>query len=440
MANWQDENLSSILEYPFDFQRYMEEQLREIDDLDERIFAKKVLLEGLGKIIRQTEHKYKELEKRVYQEISIPDNAYEIVSTVVRKAHYDPTNDTLFPMIHLDLTYEKSREALSTQELVYVGTVFLRADRETCKSFEDRSGFQACLSIAGEEKTGSVQVRKAKRYRDAIEQLYRMFQDNHIPWETVNIGYLDKFYDVFITRKDLKEETVLPEDICVRYEEFEQLVRPDMMPLWNIEQILFDSMDFMIPCIEGIYYEHEFAIEEENRRDGYLIQINEDISEIRHEKGKIIIKSGKETFENWTAVRIVQKKTIRSLDYDEPLLTNRRQDSFIRRYANGSGTSLLTKSELFRKIMELDIRDYIEIVGYEILENGEVCPAGESMNWFVREELFPMEGRKVLLLFFREKDKENYLNDSMIWFVVSQIQSQISEYRCVGIATEEERI
>ena len=48
MATWQEENLSAILEYPFDFDRYIAEQLREIDDLDERIFAKKVLMEGLG--------------------------------------------------------------------------------------------------------------------------------------------------------------------------------------------------------------------------------------------------------------------------------------------------------------------------------------------------------------------------------------------------------
>lgn len=41
MATWQEENLSAILEYPFDFDRYIAEQLREIDDLDERIFAKK---------------------------------------------------------------------------------------------------------------------------------------------------------------------------------------------------------------------------------------------------------------------------------------------------------------------------------------------------------------------------------------------------------------
>ena len=28
--------------------------------------------------------------------------------------------------------------------------------------------------------------------------LYQVFQDNHIPWDTINTGYLDKFYDVFV--------------------------------------------------------------------------------------------------------------------------------------------------------------------------------------------------------------------------------------------------
>lgn len=42
MGKWKDNNLSAILEYPFDFERYMEERLREIDDLDERQFAKTI--------------------------------------------------------------------------------------------------------------------------------------------------------------------------------------------------------------------------------------------------------------------------------------------------------------------------------------------------------------------------------------------------------------
>ena len=59
------------------------------------------------------------------------------------------------------------------------------------------------------------------------------------------------------------------------------------------------------------------------------------------------------------------------------------------------------------------------------------------MNWFVRDELFPVESRKVLLLKFRAKNPGFYLNDSMVWFVVSQIQMEISEYRCAGRIMEE---
>ena len=55
------------------------------------------------------------------------------------------------------------------------------------------------------------------------------------------------------------------------------------------------------------------------------------------------------------------------------------------------------------------------------------------MNWFVRDELFPMESRKVLLLKFKERQPGHYLNGSMVRFVVSQMQLEISEYRCVGV-------
>lgn len=433
MTKWQDENLTAILEYPFDFERYIEEQLREIDELDERVFAKKVLVEGLGNIIRYTEQKYQDLERRVYQEISIPDNAYEIVSTVIEQKYFDPTNDTLFPVVAMDVDKEECRKALSTEEKVYVGTIYVRADRKRCKSFEE-AAFTGRTCMEGRENVYGLQIQKSERYRNVMEHLYKMFQDNHILWETVNIAYLDKFYDVYLPKEELSGEGIDLNHIAIDFGEFDKLIQWDMLPLWNLKQISFDSMNFMVPCIDGIYYEHEFVIEEEGRKDGYLIQINEDISEIRHEKGKIIIKATKENFEKWTAIRMVQKKTVLSLDYTEALLSNRKQDTFIRRYSNESKVSLLTKSELFRKIMELDISEYIEIEDYEILENGTNYPAEESMNWFVRDELFPMEGRKLLLLKFREKEKGNYLNDSMIWFVISQLQTEISEYRCVGTA------
>ena len=75
------------------------------------------------------------------------------------------------------------------------------------------------------------------------------------------------------------------EPICamVDYREYGEFVRQDIIPLWNIEQISFDSRDFMMPCIDGIYYEHEFSIKDAESGDGYLVVSNSDILEIRHE-------------------------------------------------------------------------------------------------------------------------------------------------------------
>lgn len=430
--NKHNDNLSAILEYPFDFERYIEEQLRQIDDLDERRFAKQILAEGLGRMIRQTEKKYEELERRVYQEIAIPDNCYEVVSTVVKREHYDPTNETLFPVTEADKKEETLRQMLSTEEEYYIGTVFLEADRKMCRRFEERKTFKGTVQGEAETEQLEIHVKKAGRYREVMEQLYKMFQDNHIPWETVNMAYLDKFYDLYLylpTGQSVMES----EEINIDFDDFEEAVRRNIVPLWNIEPVTYESKGFMVPCIDGIYYEHEFALADENSGDGYLIQAREEIMEIRHEEKKIVIKSPKENFQGWSAVRVVQGETIRSLDYNAPVLTNRKQDSFLRKIAGISKIQLLTKTDLFRRIMEMDISDYIEVVDYEIVENGMDYPQEESMNWFVRDELFAMESRKVLLLKFKEKKEGCYLNDSLVWFAVSRMQMEISEYRCVGI-------
>nr|WP_289702235.1 hypothetical protein [Enterocloster clostridioformis] len=433
MENWKDNNLSAILEYPFDFERYMEERLREIDDLDERKFAKKLLLEGLGKVIRCTEAKYQQLERRVYEELEIEDNQYEAVLTIVKRSHYDPTNGTLFPVSEEDLDETVLKETWSDGSRRWLGSIFLEASDDRQRDFQDRTKFTGTLVKAEENRAAAFEILPAMRYREVMEGLYLVFQDNHIPWDTINTGYLDKFYDVFIYIEGTEPAPDSLEEVTIEFEEYKEEIRYGRIPLWNLEWVTFDSADFMLPCINGIYYEHEFSLEDKDEKDGYLIQSNEDILEIRHEKNKIVIKSLKETFENWKALHLVQKETVRSLDYNAPLLTNRKRDSFIRRYAENSRVQLMTKTDLFRRIMELDIRDYIEVVGYEICESARDFPNTEGMNWFVRDELFPMESRRVLLLKFKERQPGHYLNGSMVRFVISQMQLEISEYRCVGV-------
>lgn len=438
MEDWRENSLSVILEYPFDFERYIEGRLREIDDLDERRFAKEVLLEGLGKVIRCTEEKYRKLERRVYEEIEIEDSQYEAVMTIIKRENYDPTNGTLFPVVEEDLEEKRLTKMLSSEQRLYLGTVFLQSDATTTRAFRDTEIFHGTVVSESGERDAELMIQPAGRYRSRMESLYQIFQDNRVPWETVNTSYLDQFFDVFLlpgseqAESINRHETVSLKDIKIRFGIFSDDILYDRIPLWNMEWISFASADFMLPCMNGIYYEHEFSLEDTENRDGYLIQSNEDILEIRHEKEQIVIKSQKEIFEGWRALHLVQRETVRSLDYDMPILTNHKRDSFLRRYSERSHVNLTTKTDLFRRIMELDIREYIEVVGYEICDNKNDYPILESMNWFVKDELFPMESRKVLLLQFEAKRPGYFLNDSIVRFVISQMQLEIGEYRCVG--------
>lgn len=439
MSGWAEDNRSAVQEYPFDFERYIEERLREIDDLDERKYAKEALLHGLGRILACTEEKYKKLERRIYEEAEMTANRYETAMTIIQKKHYDPTNETLFPVDPLDLDEEKQSERLTDGRKAWLGTVFLEADDDIQERFLKSREFYGDLG----QREVRVQIRQAKRYQEIIEQLYHIFLDNHVPWQTIHTGYLDKFYDVYLDLSKTGDESDAQgnektgrsalREIKIRYGEYESFVKMDVLPLWNVEWISFDSADFMLPGMDGICYEHEFSLEDQEERDGYLISSNEEILEIRHERKKIVIRSHRETFEGWKALHIIRLPAVRSLDYDAPFLTNRRRDSFLRRYAAGCGVPLLTKADLFRRIMELDVRDYIEAEEYEICEHTEELPAIRGMNWFVRDELFPMESRRILLIRFREIKAGHYLNGCMVRFVISQIQMETSEYRCVGV-------
>ena len=55
------------------------------------------------------------------------------------------------------------------------------------------------------------------------------------------------------------------------------------------------------------------------------------------------------------------------------------------------------------------------------------------MNWFAKDELFPLDKRRILYIEFTANDPSCYLNDAMVQFVVSQIQLDEGEYRCTGV-------
>lgn len=74
----------------------------------------------------------------------------------------------------------------------------------------------------------------------------------------------------------------------------------------------------------------------------------------------------------------------------------------------------------------------MKVERYEIRESTEEYPAMESMNWFIQSEVFLMDSRRILCLFFKAR-KSDYLNESMMRFALSRLQMEINEYRLAGV-------
>ena len=96
--------------------------------------------------------------------------------------------------------------------------------------------------------------------------------------------------------------------------------------------------------------------------------------------------------------------------------------------------SIKTKAEMARLIESFPYGEYVHFMGMEI---GEELPKGwESSNYnmdgFIQDEIRIGHSKLVLTLFFAPVDRENYLNEDIMSFLVTQVQKLFPEYMCVG--------
>lgn len=407
-----------MIKQSFDMDTYIKQRLTEIADNDERSFAKKVLLKGLLPAFETMNERYQELENRVRREVEMKNNRFVVFTMRIRRQDYDPVNQTWFPVCEQDV-----KEA----GIVYRRIFFQGTEKEK-RAFESRAYLEA---TDAEGNIRWVGIRKAEDYRQAVATLYHIFVYNRIPWNTVNTGELERFYELYPL-----EETESMEDWRISYGEWEDRVSEDYIALWNVEKFYFHCMKFMVPCLDGKYYEHELNLEDYDADSGYMVENNEDILNIRYESGKIIMMSPKETFENWCAYRFGGQTDMNSYGYRYRVLGNRKKENFTECLATKYGQGIHTKTEMFRIVEGLDVGRYIKMVDCHIREREQKDSFSADMNWFIGEEIFPMETRRILELQFvrqAEGQKEKCYAEDMLRYAVSQIQLLLDEYKCVGV-------
>lgn len=413
-----------IEEKMFDYEKYIQDRLKEIDDLDERRFAKELLLEGLGNVFTWAERKYDALEKRIQNELDVPWNSFHVFMTIIDRADYDPINHFWFPVCEDDVKKNIKREC---------ETVYLAADERVCREFNEQK-----VLVGTDSKTGEIvrfRIERSARYQQSIKKLYELFAGNYIPWQTLHLGHLERFYDLIpedgtLVDKERDEERVF------QYGEWDKYIQTGKILLWNIDKTSIHSNEYRIPCIDEAFYEHVFYLsQEQTNEDGYLIEAGEEILSVRYEKNKIILKTKKAPLENVFLYRLYQGKPEESAGYRYPVLSNGRKDNLAARYLHQTGNFIQTPMELHRKIEEMTGGYQINVLGYEIAAHVEGKLLSGDMNVFTGTRIFGQDKRSILLIKMQREAQaeEDYLYESQIRYILSVLQMEFLEYRCVGI-------
>lgn len=414
-----------IDEKAFDYENYIQKQLRQIDDLDERRFAKQLLMESLGRMIAWSEEKYAALEQRIQNELDLPWRNYNVCMTVIDRKDYDPINNFWFPVCEEDIKKQ--------QEQSYE-TIYLAADENVCREFLE----MGILTGTSEDTGESIRfkIRRSDRYQQSMERLYRLFTGNHVPWQTVHMGHMERFFDLIPITEEAVDGQKTEKVWTIQDNKWAGYINRDMILLWNIRQFAVHSREYRVPCIDEVFYEHVFYLpQEQESEDGYLVEAGEAILSVRNEKNKIVLKTKAETLEDITVYRLCQGEPEQSAGYRYPVLSNRRKDNLAARYSQQTGNFIQTPLELSRKVEEMADGYQIRVLGYEILDRAEKEYLAGDMNSFTGVRLFSNDNRKILLVRIQaeERCREDYLYESQVRYILSQLQLEFLEYRCMGV-------
>jgi len=444
----------TIFEKPFEFDAYIEERLLSIADLEERAFARQHLVPGLRQIMRESELSYQRLEERVYAEVPAANDRHHVYMTVVRRDQYDITNGAWFPLFQGDEKPWKDRNRGTAMEIpCAIDCVFYRGDGELLHQVTQTGSFEGTVQTKAGTFAARFQLTPTQRYLGSVEHMYRLFQFNGLPWNTLNCGYLLRFLEVRLVEiegSQAKEEIV---DYTVSFGDIEPHLMKNCMPVWNIRTVQYDSQQFILPIIDAKCYEHTFPVDVFGTEHGYLLEGNKDILSVRHTRDQIAIITAEETFQKWAAYQVIQKPPRNLNCFSLPILHNAPKDSFVARYTAHTGIILRSKLEIVRQIEQYDLLDILALQDVTLLTElaepyddthmsvmnvspvkatGQTYLKLENLNWFVRDDWVNRAEQKVLLFRFVSLSP-HFLQYDVLCFLIAQIQRQFIEYRCEAV-------
>ena len=423
----------------FDMEAYISKRMMEISRLEERALYKEIVGKLLLELYEYNRTSYKELEERILNESKSEQSDYAVYLTMTDREHYDATDEFMHPMKQEDtekkeIPYEDVRKALKEHEEYRLYSIFLQASASDIHGLlqSDRE-FYGLIKTANREYKGTFRIRKNDEYLDMVKELYYIFAANYQPWITVCEAYLTKMLDVYLCSAENMPKNDVIKEIQIDFEEYSDRVRYEMFPLWNLKRMREKTSTYPEPSIDKTNYEHQIFSHRLNLECEYLVTDTDvEITNIRRVNGDLLISCPIDKPCDWNMYQVNKRNGKERYLY--PVLSNQYKESFSGNITEMFRKSIKTKAEMARLIESFPYERYLRFRGMEITEEApDGWESGNySMDGFIQDEIRIGKLGQVLNIVFAPVDEENYLNEDVMSFLVTQVQKIFPEYLCLG--------
>lgn len=417
------------------------EKLNSIHELEDKIILKKIMTNVFSSLEEYSNEKYKELEERVFSEIEYMEEKYNVYSTIIKRDELDVTNEVFFPMIDKDKEEKKYDvkellESLKHKDIYELFSIFLKCDYQTFKRFINKaSEIEGTITTNKKTHKAYFKITENDEYKQKINNLYKTFVNNNIRWTTANMPYIHKIAKVVLVNYEdsfERDESIIRIDID--FKEYSKYIKYDMVPVWNIKNIKMKCNGFPLPCIDKINYEHSISIDKEGKENGYLVNASdEEINYITFKDDSISVISQVSDPITWDLYKIVKYKEDKLKKYEYEVMSNYMNINFSNRFSFNNRYMVKSKSEIARLISSFKVSEKLvfkDVIVEELVreEDRKIYDANDFIVDEIREENI----KKSLVLYFETIDKDNYLNDDILSFLVGEVQFIYPEYKCEG--------
>ncbi|MDR0491780.1 MAG: hypothetical protein LBH28_11105 [Oscillospiraceae bacterium] len=417
---------------------FIAERLAEIKEPGERVLLKQVLTDVFLPLYDETERKYAGLEQRVRNELPLLYDTYTVYSTVLPRERIDVMHAYLSPMI----PEEANESVIDARSLAgdlaggahpTIETVFIEADYLECRKIvRDRRILDGLFTTSAGQYRFKCRMEPAKRYVDCVETLYNAFLRNDVPWTTVNGAYLNKFFDVKLVSMDEMPANAKIRSAEVSYSPYDAYVVRGMIPVWNVDTYRVKVDAFPEPAEDSINYEYIFETHKLGTENGYLIDFDSGfILSARREKDTFVIVSPQQQNFTWNLYRLRGRQDTEVDIYPYPILSNARRDTFSARLTLKYGTRIATPAAMRTLILSLEPSEFLEFADSHFAGD-KLAGDTYDMNPFIRDEIRDPAHQKTLVMSFKAKKRDLFINRDLLSFMVSEFQAAYPEYRCVG--------